>query len=358
LSENIQFAYVGTYTTGRSEGIYSFRVHPATGCWEPMGASRGVANPSFLAAHPSRSLLYAVSEVDEARGSSAGELAAYAIHPATGSLTLLNRQSTLGKSPCHVSVHPSGEWAFAANYGDGNWCAFRLAPDGLLEEAARSIQLEAGKSLNPRQNRPCVHQVTPDPAGRRVFVCDFSSDEIVGYEFDGASGRAVRVCSACVPRGSGPRHLTFHSNGKFAYAINEMRGTVSGFHYDSESGQLQPLQTTSALPALAPTENLAADIHVHPAGTFLYGSNRGHDNLAIFAIDQGTGRLMLVGHEPARGKCPRHFAIDSSGQFLYAANQETGNVGAFRIDPVSGHLEFVKNVAEVPEPACIVLVNR
>lgn len=353
-----QFAYVGTYTTGKSEGIYAFRVHPATGCWEPVGAEHGLANPSFLTVHPRRGFLYAVSEVDDAGGSAAGELAAYAIHPASGSLTSLNRQSTRGKRPCHLSAHPSGKWAFAANYGDGNWCAFRLTPNGQLGEPTALIQHEAGESLSPRQNHPCIHQVAPDPAGRRVFVCDFAGDQIVGYEFDAASGRANRICSASVPRGSGPRHLTFHSNRKFAYAVNELRGTVSSFHYDSESGQLEPLQTSSALPALAPVENLAADIHVHPAGNFLYVSNRGHDNLAIFAIDQGTGRLLLVGHEPTRGECPRNFAIDPAGQFLYAANQDTGSVVAFRVDPVSGRLEHVKTVAEVPDPACIVLVNR
>jgi 6-phosphogluconolactonase len=281
---------------------------------------------------------------------------AFAVDPDTGGITLLNRQSSCGVSPPYVSVHPSGRYAFAANYASGHVCALPIHDDGTLGEAT-SVILHAGSGPVPnRQAGPHAHFITPDPTGRYVLACDLGIDKVMVYRFDPDDGKLAPNDPpfAALPPGSGPRHLAFHPGGGFVYVINEIASTLSAFAYDGAQGAMQLLQTISTLPEGFGESNSCAQIVAHPNGRFVYGSNRGHDSIASFAVDETTGRLTPIGHEPTRGKTPRNFNLDPSGAFLYAANQESDTIVVFRVDADTGRLTPTGDVIENPNPVCVI----
>lgn len=343
------FVYVGTYTRRGSEGIYVFHYDPASGALSPLSTATGIQNPSFLAIDPQRRYLYAVNEAG------GGAVSAFAIDPATGGLTPLNRQSSHGDGPCHLTVDPTGQYVLAANYSSGSVCVLPIGEGGALGEATNHIQHE-GSSVNPRRQRgPHAHSINLDPAGRYAFVPDLGLDKIMIYQLDLDQGvlRPNDEPWVAVHPGAGPRHFAFHPNGQYAYVINEIDSTVTAFAYDPERGRLSELGVVSTLPAGFQDTSWCADLHVAPSGKFLYGSNRGHDSIVIYAIDQDTGMLTLVGFEPTQGKTPRNFGIDPSGTFLLAANQDTDTIVAFRIDADSGTLSPTGHVTSVPAPVCV-----
>ena len=362
-------AYIGTYTRretfvdGKGAGIYVYSLDRATGVLTYQTETRGIINPSFLALAPGLKRLYAVSET----GSHAGEqglVSAYAIDPNTHNLTYLNSQSTHGLVPCHLAVANGERTVLVANYVSGTLCVLPILEDGRLGEATDVIQLE-GSGPHPRQEGPHAHMILPGPDGRFIYAVDLGSDRILIYRLDSERGKLSPADPPWVKLkpGAGPRHITFHPNGRFAYTINELDSTVSFLQRETNDGSLQLQQNISTLPDdfsgnYRGGDNLTAEIEVAPSGKYLYASNRGHDSIAIYAIDQTTGSLSHVGHESTQGLGPRHFVIDPSGRFLWVANQDSDTIIPFRIDPGSGLLVDTGDTLHTPTPVCIQLLAK
>ncbi len=361
-NDSVLWLYIGTYTRraahvqGKSEGIYLLHLDLKQGALHPAGQVTGVDNPSYLALAPDGQHLYAVNEVSDFGGKASGAVSAFAIDPETGSLTFINQQPSQGAAPCHVTVEASGRYVLAANYGGGSVVMFPIQRDGRLGVASDFVQHE-GSSVNPqRQEGPHAHSINVDPNNRFALAADLGLDKILIYRLDLETGKLTPNPEqpwARVKAGAGPRHLAFHPNGRFVYVINELDSTMTAFAYDGERGTLKEIQTLSTLPEDFQGRSHCADVHVHPSGKFVYGSNRGHDSIVIYACDEGSGELKLVGHEPTQGAVPRDFALDPTGTYLLAANQNSDNIVVFRIDARSGRLTPTGHVAQVPTPVCI-----
>jgi 6-phosphogluconolactonase len=348
--------YIGISAAGSSsaqpEGIHILRLDSATGALRPIAVASDVVGPGFLALHPSHRYLYATC-----RSSTPGQgaIGAFAVDATGGSLTLLNQQSSQGRGPCHLSVDAGGRYLFVANYGSGGVAILPIRDDGRLEAASDTVQ-HVGSSINPeRQGEPHPHSITPDPTNRFAFACDLGLDKILCYRVDDRRGKLEphAVPATPVRAGSGPRHLDFHPNGGWLYVINELDSTVDTFAFDGGAGTLRRLDTTSTLPATFSGENTGADIHVAPSGRFVYGSNRGHDSIAIFRVDGRTGRLTPAGHAPTLGHTPWNFGIDRSGHWLLAANRNSDSVVSFRVDPERGTLEPTGSSVTIAKPVCV-----
>jgi 6-phosphogluconolactonase len=351
--------FVGTYTRQDSKGIYSYRFQSATGQLTPIGVAAETENPSFLALHPNHRFLYAVNEISSFEGQSAGSVSAFAIDGKSGMLTLLNRVSTRGTIPAHLVVDQTGKSLVVANYGSGSVAVFPLKADGSIGASSAFVQ-HNGSSSGPRQRGPHAHAVNLSSDNRFVFVPDLGLDQVLSYRLDPGKGTLIANDPPFtkVATGSGPRHFAFHPDGQAAYTLSEMGSLVTVFAYDRAGGTLKQVQTISTLPKEFQGANNSAEVEVHPNGRFLYASNRGHDSLAVFAIDPTAHTLTLVEHVSTQGKMPRNFAIDPTGTYLLAANQNTNNIVIFRIDQKTGRL--TSNVGEVktPSPVCIVFLAR
>jgi 6-phosphogluconolactonase len=351
------YAYVGAYTgPGRAEGIDVFRVDTASGALSHIQTLAGVDNPSFLALHPERPLLYAANETSETASGPGPGVSAFSIDPASGRLTPLNRQPAHGTSPCYVSLDPSGRYVLVANYGDGSLAVFPLEADGRLG-AATDVVRHAGSGPNARrQQGPHAHSVRPDPDGGFILACDLGIDKVLVYRLDAATGRLQPndPPHAATPPGGGPRHLDFHPGRRFLYVNNEISSSVTAFAYDPSRGALQTIETVPTLPADYAGDNSTAQILVHPQGMAVYVSNRGHDSIAVFGVDQSSGRLTPRGHVSTEGRTPRNVNLDPTGRFLYAANQNTHTIVVFRVDQTTGDLQPTGMVTESKAPVCVV----
>jgi 6-phosphogluconolactonase len=355
------WVYFGTYTNtaAKSKGIYLGQLDLASGKLEAVQPAGEAPNPSFLALHPCRPLLYAVAEMSNFNGKGSGAVSAFSIERTTGKLTPLGQQSSGGSGPCHVLVDRSGQCVLVANYGSGSVASLPIREDGGLQAACSVIQ-HSGSSVNPqRQQGPHAHGFVLDRANRIALAADLGLDKILIYRLDADCGKLSLNRPAWVdaPAGAGPRHMAFHPNGRWLYAINELNSTVTAYCYDASRGALKILESLSTLPEDFKGGNGTAEIAVHPSGKFLYGSNRGHNSIAIFGIDAQSGKLRPLGHQSTRGKSPRSFAIDPTGRILLAANQDTDNVAVFRIDPACGGLEAIGETVAVPAPVCIVMMR-
>lgn len=352
--------YFGTYTGGESKGIYIYHMDAATGAMVPAGVGEGAVNPSFLALHPGGRFLYAACETGNFAGRKTGAVAAFAVEPKTGALTLLNQESSEGTSPCHVVVDKSGKNLLVANYSSGTAAVLPIREDGRIGPATSVVKHEGSSVNKRRQEGPHAHSINLDAANRFAFVADLGLDKVMIYRFDAGKGTlaANDPPSASTTPGAGPRHFAFHPRGHFAYTINELNSTVTAFGYDEARGALAEIQSVRTLPEGFQGENSTAEVQVSPDGKFLYGSNRGHDSIAAFAIDAETGKLRLIGHEPTQGKSPRNFAIDPTGTYLLAANQDTDNVVVFRIDAQSGKLQATGHSIKVAAPVCVEMMKQ
>lgn len=347
--------YVGTYTSGKSEGIYLYRLNLATGELKHVSTTKGVRDPSFLALSPNRRFLYAVNEVEEFENKKSGALSAFAIDQKTGELKLLNQKPTLGGAPCYVVVDRTGRFVLVANYVGGNVAVLPVRSDGSLGDAS-DLKQGAGSSINTeRQEGPHAHCIVLDHSNRFAYACDLGTDKVMIFRFDSRGGKLTPNSTPWVQLkpGAGPRHFTFHPSGNYAYVINELHATVTAFTHDPTSGKLNQLQTVPTLPPGFTAANTSADIHISPDGRFLYCSNRGHDSIAAFKINQRSGELTFVTHESTRGNAPRNFAIDPTGAFLLVANQKSDNIVVFRRDRNTGRLSATEHAAEVPSPVCL-----
>jgi 6-phosphogluconolactonase len=348
--------YFGTYTGARSKGIYVSRFDPATGQLSAPELAVATASPSFLALHPNRRFLYAAGETSILNGKRVGAVAAFSVNAKTGRLTLLNKQSSGGEGPCHVAVDRAGKCLLAANYGNGSIAALPIRADGGLAEPGTVIQ-HHGSSVNPaRQAGPHAHFITPDPANRFALACDLGLDQVLVYRLDPAKAALVPNDPpfAAVQPGSGPRHLAFHPSGRFVFLINEISATLTAFAYDAKRGTFKELQTVSTLPEAFAGDKSGAEVQVHPSGKFVYGSNRGHDSIAVFGFDARNGQLTCVEHQATQGKTPRHFALDPTGQWLLAENQDSDSVVVFRVDAGTGRLSATGQTVSVGSPTCAV----
>jgi 6-phosphogluconolactonase len=355
-------AYIGTYTrresfvNGKAEGIYIYHLNPASGelTYAATVAGTGTINPSFLTLGPDKSCLYAVNEITGGRGPH-GTVSAFAINPVTKHLSYLDQQSTQGLAPCYVSVEPEGRYGLVANYETGSVCVLPIQKDGSLGEATDIVQF-FGAGANPeRQEGPHAHMILPSPDGRFILAVDLGTDRLMAFRLNLEGGTLSPADSpwSQLPPGSGPRHLAFHPQRPLAYAINELQSTVTVFRYAAQQGTFEALQTLSTLPDGFTGPNLGAEIKLAPSGRFVYASNRGHDSLVIYAADQESGQLSLVGHESTQGVGPRDFTITPSGTLLLVANQDTDTVVTFWINQDSGTLRATGHVASVPTPVCL-----
>ena len=346
--------YVGTYTSpGGSKGIYVYRMDLSTGALTYESVAAGVDNPSYLALHPQRRYLYAVNEIGEFNGKPTGAVSAFAIDQETGALTPLNQQASEGRGPCYVYVDATGQCVLVANYGEGSIAALPIQGDGSIGKATTAIQHE-GSSVDPaRQEGPHAHMITTDPGNRYVFSPDLGLDKIMIYKLDPDQCTLTPNDEpwAQIKRGEGPRHLAFHPNGRNAYIINEMGNTITAFTYDADKGALREIQMIPTLPGGYKEVSHTADIHITLSGKFLYGSNRGHDTLAIYAIND-DGTLTALGYESTRGGNPRGFGIDPTGAYLLVGNMDTDTVVTFRIDQETGSLTET-SITEIPKPVCL-----
>jgi len=351
------FVYVGTYTTppdGCGEGIYVYQFDAEMGALSLVQTVTGIVSPSFLTTSPDHQQLYAVSESD------GGQVYAYDRNPRTGELTALNSQPTYGAAPCYVSTDPSGAVVFIANYNGGNVASYPLLTNGRINPAASVID-HVGTSVNPtRQREPHPHMILPSPDGRFALATDLGIDRVMIYEVDGSTGElrpnTQGPTFATVPPGSGPRHFAFSPTGRVVYVINELISSVTVFSYDHTTAAMDELQTISTLPDDFTGESYCAHIVVSPDGRFVYGSNRYHDSIAIFAVTASDGTLTPIAYEPTGGKTPRNFSFDLSSNWLLAANQDSDTIVTFRRDLDAGTLTATGQVTHVPNPVAVLFV--
>jgi 6-phosphogluconolactonase len=359
------FLYIGTYTAeagSTSKGIYAYRFDTDTGEIASIGVAAETANPSFLAVHPNQRFLYAVNETGNYQGQKSGAVSAFSIDHTTGKLTLLNEVASKGADPCYITVDKTGKYVLVANYTGGSVAVFPVLEDGRLGEATAFIQ-HTGHGADPeRQEGPHAHSIDLSPDERFAIVDDLGLDETLVYRFDRAKGSLtlndpqIYTTLAKADPGAGPRHFAFNPNGKFAYVVNEIQSTVSVFSYDGSAGVLRRLQTISTYPKDFSAHNDDAEIQVQPSGKFLYASNRGHDSIAVFAIDPDKGTLTLVEYASTKGKTPRSFEIAPGGSLLFAANEKSNNIVVFSIDAKTGRLKPTGKVLDVSEPVCVKFV--
>jgi 6-phosphogluconolactonase len=348
------WVYVGTYTGRNSEGIYLFHWDSRTGDVTSKGLVARTQHPSFLALHPTRPLLYAVNEMGGFRGDQGGALSAFAMDPATGALTFLNQEASLGDGPCHLAVDQTGTQLLAANYGGGSVVSLPLRGDGSLGPASAHVRHQ-GSSVHPRrQNEPHAHSVNLSPDNRWALVADLGTDRLYVYPFDPVRGVGdVALDNSPKARpGAGPRHFAWHPNGRFGFLIHELDSTLTSYRLES-GGRLEEVQTLSTLPEGYEGGNGTAEVVVHPTGRWVYGSNRGHDSIAVFQVDPETGRLTARGHVSTGGRTPRNFAVDPTGTTLWVGNQASDRLRLFRIDGETGDLRDTGQEWEVGSPVCI-----
>lgn len=354
--------FFGTYTQGQNkgQGIYRARLDVASGRLSPAELASAARDPSFLALHPSAPFLYAIDESSDPAKTPQQGVSAYAVEAGSGALRLLNTRGAGAPGPCHLTVDRSGRALLVANYSGGSVAALPIGVDGRLGAPA-SVVPHAGSSVHPtRQRRPHAHAIEVSPDNRFALAPDLGIDRVQVYRLDAARATLTphTPSGIALPPGSGPRHLAFHPLGRFVYVINELLCTMSVFAYDAANGELRDVQILSTLPAgetVRPGFS-TAEVIAHPSGRFLYGSNRGHDSIVVYAIDASSGRLTWLQNEPTQGRTPRHFAIDPTGTWLLAENQASDTVAVFRIDAQTGRLRPTGQLLAVPSPVSAVFV--
>jgi 6-phosphogluconolactonase len=350
--------YFGTYTDKGSKGIYVCRFRPSTGKLTPVVLAAETLSPSFLAVDPAQRYLFAANEIGDYQNAKSGSVSSFAIDRRSGKLTALNTVASRGADPCHLTVDKSGNHVLVANYTGGSVAVLPVKPDGRLGEASDVVQ-HLGSSVDPeRQKEPHAHDVVLTPDNRFAVVADLGLDKLLVYRFDLENGKLSPNDPPFgqVKPGSGPRHIALHPNGRWAYVIDEMGNTVTAFDWDGDKGSFHELQTITTLPKDFKGENSTAELVVHPKGRYLYGSNRGHDSIAVYAIDPAKGMLTSIEDVPTLGKEPRNFALDPAGAYLFAANQNSNTVVVFRVDPRNGRLAATGEKVAVMSPVCVTFV--
>jgi len=352
--------YIGTYTekeahvTGKATGIYIYEMNAESGQLSLVDSSPATTNPSYLAVHSGKNLLYAVNETGSGSSNSSGNVSAFHIRDGGRKLELINSVSSVGSYPCYISIDNTARYAMAANYGSGTVALFPINADGSLKEAT-SVDQHTGRGQTGRQESAHAHMIIPSPDSIHVYACDLGTDKVYCYSVDTLNSTLISSGPAykTIP-GAGPRHLTFHPERNIAYIVNELNGTIEAVKIDSLSGSMKRFQVISTKPLTKSRDASCADIHITPSGKYLYASNRGEiNNIAMYSVNPETGELDLTGHQQVKGITPRSFAIDPSGNFLLVANQDSDNIITFRIDQDTGRLIDTGFEVIVPTPVCL-----
>ena len=349
------YLLIGTYTSGKSEGIYVYNFDSKNGDSKQISSAKA-SNPSYLAVSPNQKYVYAVNEnADSTKYTVTGHIAAYSFNKATGTLSFINKQESGGKHPCYVAIDKTGKWVFAGNYSSGSVAVLPVKNDGSLDPAIQTIQHEGRSVVEGRQDDAHVHATVLSKDNKTLYVPDLGMDKVMLYNFNNKTGK---LTEASLPYtmsepGAGPRHFDIHPNGKFAYLMEELNGTVNVFEMFKD-GSIESIQTVSALPREYDGPIGSADIHVSPDGKFLYASNRGESNsIGIFKINPQSGMLVWVDAQSTLGKSPRNFNFDPTGNFLLVANQNSDDVVIFKRDKETGLLEDTGKRISIPNPVCI-----
>lgn len=345
-----ELVYVGTYTGAGSRGIYVLRFDPATGRLSRPRLAARTPDPSFLALSTDGRRLYAANENER-------EVSAFSVAPNSGKLRLIDRQATGGAATAHLALAPDGRLLVAANYGSGSVSVFPVAADGRIEPRSQLIQ-DAGPAgpNRARQSGPHAHSVTLSRDGRTAFVCDLGLDRVYVYHVNTDRARVVPAAApfGLVPPGSGPRHSALSPRERYLYVISEMGGTVSLFSRDPQTDALTLRQCISTLPAGYDGFNGSAEVQLDRSGRFLYASNRGPDDLVVFARNAADGRLRPVQWIACGGSFPRNFSLSPDGRWLVCANQKTDNLTVFAVNPADGRLAATSAGARISQPVCVV----
>jgi len=357
--DSVKIIYVGTYTEkedfvdGKATGIYVYELNTNTGRLTYVSSSPHTINPSYLVADNENQILYAVNETGS-KDKPGGSISAFKLLAGGRQMDFINSVSSQGNSPCYVSLDKTKKWVLCANYGSGTVAVLPVKDSGSLGEATM-VHQHTGNGPKPQQDSPHAHFILQNPSNKLIYSCDLGVDTIYIYKLDTTSGKLMLTGqNYATAKGAGPRHMAFHPFMNLAYEVNELNGTVEVLKVDSVTGALSRIQIISTLDPGMKMEASCADIHLTPSGKYLYASNRGKvNNLAIFQVDQQTGKLTLIGHQPVKGKTPRNFIIDPSGKFLLVANQDTGNVVTFRINQETGKLEDTGIESNIPSPVCL-----
>jgi 6-phosphogluconolactonase len=350
--------YVGTYTNTTSQGIHILRLDES-GALSPIGAASGLAHPSFVALSADHSRLYAVNEISDYGQKRGGAVSAFSRDGKTGLLSLLNQQATQGPGACYISLDASGKWALVANYHGGSVTVLPILAGGTVGAPSAFVQHNGPSRVNPRRQEAAhAHSFITDPTNRFALCADLGMDKIVVYKLDTTKGTLTPHEPPYITArpGAGPRHQVFHPNGRTYYVVNELDSTVSVLEWDEANGTGREVQAIWTLPAGFTEENTTAEILMSPSGRFVYASNRGHHSLAIFAVDDKTGKLTACGHAATLGKTPRSFGFAPGGNLLVAANQDSDTLVSYRVDQATGQLAPTGHRASVPRPVCVRII--
>jgi len=352
-----RLVYIGTYTSENtgSQGIYAFRFDERTGALTSVGLVADTPSPSFLTASADGRVVFAVNELDSYEGRASGSVTSFAVDAATSKLTPISVQSSRGAHPCHLTLDRTGRFLAVANYTGGNFALFHVNDGGQLEPAATVVGGQ-GKGPTPRQEGPHGHAVYFTDDNRFLVATDLGLDRLLVYRFDAEAGTLVPhdPASVAMAPGAGPRHTAFHPDGRRAFVINELDSTITSVTWDAAAGTFTVGGSVPTRPS-GVTGGTTAEVHVHPNGRFVYGSNRGDDSIAVFRIGD-DGSLTLVEHESTRGKTPRNFTIDPTGKWLIAANQESSSLAVFSIDETTGALTPVGPTVPAPTPVSVLFM--
>jgi 6-phosphogluconolactonase len=348
-----RIVYIGTYTGEASKGIYAFRFDDGSGELTPIGLVAETPSPSFLIASADGRFVYAVNELQTFGGAASGSVTAFSVDRASGKLTELNAQATEGTGPCHLALDRTGRYLAVANYGGGNFAILPVGTDGRLQKA---VTVVTGQNAETGAAKPLGHMVAFDATNKFLITADKGLNRMLVFHFDATTGKVTPNAppSAAFPPGSGPRHFAMHTNGEWLFTIAEQAATITTFKWDAKAGSLTATSSVPTRPAEV-TSGSTAEIALHPNGKFVYGSNRGHDSIAVFSVG-AAGALSLVEYEPTRGQTPRNFAIDPAGRWLIAANQRSGTLAVFTIDQNTGALTPSGPLSSVGAPVCVLFM--
>ncbi|AOZ94383.1 lactonase family protein [Paenibacillus crassostreae] len=346
------FVFVGSYAESADNGVYVYTFDEGKGQLKLVDTVAGLKNPTFLNVDADSHKLYAISESHSAEGNKIGEIVAFAIDSTSGALNKLDRKDSVQSTTCHIQRDSEGKFLIVTSYHGGMIGLISINEDGTLGEVL-DVQQHEGHSVHPNQDRPHPHSSFFSPDGKFLFVQDLGLDIIQAYSLNSETQQLLKKGTTHLHPGAGPRHLTFHPNGKNAFVINELDSTITSFLYQEGDGVLAELETVPTLPINFTEENGCAEIVISQDGKFVYGSNRGHDSIVVYAFDEVAGKLTLVEHVSVEGQHPRHFAFTPKGDYLIVANRDTNNLTTFRVDQESGRLQYTGISVSVSKPVCV-----
>lgn len=347
-----KYVYIGSYAEADQPGLYACRYDETQGTLQLIESEQGLQNPTFMAIDEQNKRLYTIFEEENPAGGKHALASAYDIDETTGKLKHLNKEHTVPAGTCHIALDRTRSALFVSSYHGGMVGLSPIEADGTIGKTS-DVRQHSGSSIHPAQTQSRAHSVTLDTSNTFAIVCDLGADRIHIYKLDLDNKKLVHHNEIVTEPGAGPRHFTFDPSEAYGYVINELNATITAYAFDSEAGTLSPIQTISTLPASYEGDNACADIHISPDGKFLYGSNRGHDSIVVYKINEADGTLSLVEHVSTQGNHPRNFAISPDGRFVLVANRDTNNIVTFERHADTGRLTATGAQFTVSRPVCI-----